>query len=188
MTELEKMRSGLQYDYATPEVEASWKHARSLCARLQTMTVHDDDYREVIEDLIPGFPKTSELMPPFHCDHGSSIIVGEHVCINYNCTMLDEGLITIGNHVLIGPNCSFYTPQHPKDYLQRRNPTETGHSITIGDDTWICGNVTICPGVTIGARCIIAAGSVVTKNIPDDSMAAGNPAVVKRHLIPPSSR
>lgn len=188
MTELEKMRSGLLYDYATPEVESSWKHARSLCARLQTMTVHDDDYREVIEDLIPGFPKSSELMPPFHCDHGSSITIGEHVCINYNCTMLDEGLITIGNHVLIGPNCSFYTPQHPKDYLQRRNPMETGHAITIGDDTWICGNVTICPGVTIGARCIIAAGSVVTKDIPDDSMAAGNPAVVKRHLIPPSSR
>ena len=182
MNELDKMRSGQCYDYAAPEVDASLKHARGLCARLQTMTVQGADYRDVMEDLIPGFPKSSEIMPPFHCDHGSGIAFGEHVFINYNCTMLDEGVIKIGNHVLIGPNCSFYTPQHPKDYRQRRNPTETGYPITIGDDTWLGGNVTVCPGVTIGSRCIIAAGSVVVGDIPDDCMAAGNPAVVKRRL------
>lgn len=182
MNELEKMRSEQLYDYAAPEVDASLKHARKLCTQLQTMTVHDENYRQVMEDLIPGFPITSEIMPPFHCDHGGSITIGEHVFINYNCTMLDEGLIHIGNHVLIGPNCSFYTPQHPKDYMQRRNPIETGHPISIGDDTWIGGNVTVCPGVKIGSRSIIAAGSVVTKDIPDDCMAAGNPAVVKKRL------
>ncbi len=182
MNELDKMRSGQRYDYAAPEVDASLQHARGLCARLQTMTVQGADYRDVMEDLIPGFPKSSEIMPPFHCDHGSGISIGEHVFINYNCTMLDEGPIKIGNHVLIGPNCSFYTPQHPKDYRQRRNPTETGHPITVGDDTWLGGNVTVCPGVTIGSRCIIAAGSVVVGDIPDDCMAAGNPAVVKRRL------
>jgi len=182
MNELDKMRSEQIYDFAAPEVQASWVHARTLCAKLQTMTVHDANYREVIEDLIPGIPKSSEVIPPFHCDHGSSIIIGENVSINYNCTMLDEGYIKIGNHVLIGPNCSFYTPQHPKDYIQRRNPVETGHPITIGDDTWLGGNVTVCPGVKIGSRCIIAAGSVVAKDIPDDCMAAGNPAVVKKKL------
>lgn len=182
MNELDKMRSEQLYDFTASEITNSWKHARALCAQLQTMTVHDEDYRKVIEDLIPGFPATSEINPPFHCDHGSSIIVGEHTSINYNCMMLDEGYIRIGNHVLIGPNCSFYTPQHPKDYMLRRDGVETGHPITIGDDTWLGGNVTVCPGVTIGARCIIAAGSVVTKDVPDDCLAAGNPAVVKKRL------
>lgn len=182
MSEIEKMRSEQLYDIMAPEVIASLRHARALCAKLQTMTIDDKDYREVMEKLIPDFPKTSEICPPFHCDHGSSIKIGEYVFINYNCTMLDEGLITIGNHVLIGPDCSFFTPQHPMDYKERRNPVETGYPIKIGDDTWIGGNVTICPGVTIGSRCIIGAGSVVVHDIPDDCMAAGNPAVVKKNF------
>ena len=121
-------------------------------------------------------------MPPFHCDHGSSITISEHSFTNYNCTMLDEGFIKIGNHVLIGPNCSFHTPQHPMDYMERREPKETDLPITIGDDTRLCGNVTVCPDVTIGSRCIIGASSAVVHNIPNDSMAAGNPAVVKKKL------
>ena len=182
MNELDKMRSEQLYSFLAPEVGESLRHAKILCAKLQTMTMYDDDYQEVIDELIPGIPKTSKIMPPFHCDHGTSITIGEHVFINYNCTMLDQGFIKIGNHVLIGPNCSLYTPEHPKDYIARRREEETGHPITIGDDTWLCGNVTVCPGVTIGSRCIIAAGSVVTKDIPDDCMAAGNPAVIKKRL------
>lgn len=181
-TEFEKMRSEEMAYFSDPEILKSAMHARKLTARLQTMTLHDDGYREVLEELIPGIPKTSAIAPPFHCDHGNGIIIGEHTFINYNCTFLDGGYIRIGNHVLIGPNCQLYTPQHPIDYIERREPKETEHPITIGDDTWLGGGVIVCPGVTIGRRCIIAAGSVVVRDIPDDSLAAGNPAVVKRKL------
>ena len=91
-------------------------------------------------------------------------------------------MIRIGSNTLIGPNCQLYTPQHPKDYVLRREDKETAYPVTIGDDCWLGGGVIVCPGVTIGHRCIIAAGSVVTRDIPDDSLAAGNPAVVKKKL------
>ena len=181
-TELEKMRSQEMYYFSDPEILSHLVHAKKVCARLQTMTIFDEDYRSVMEDLIPGFPKTATICPPFYCDHGREIHIGEHVFINYNCTMLDGGGISIGNHTLIGPNCSLYTPQHPMDPVERREPKETGYPVVIGDDTWLGGNVTVCPGVTIGSRCIIAAGSVVTRDIPDDCMAAGNPAVVKKRF------
>lgn len=181
-SELEKMRNKELYSFADKEVSASIEHAQKLCARLRTMTIYDNDYRKVLSELIPNVPESSMICPPFHCDHGHGIILGDDVFINYNAVMLDSGFIRIGNHVKIGPNCQFYTPNHPKDFMERRKPQETAYPITIGDDCWIGGGVVICPGVTIGNRCIVAAGSVVTKDIPDDSMAAGVPAEVKRKL------
>ena len=106
-------------------------------------------------------------MPPFYCDHGHPIHLGEGVFINANCTFLDGGGITIGAHTLIGPNCQLYTPQHPMDYRERRKPIEVGRPITIGEDCWLGGGVIVCPGVRIGARLIIAAGSVVVHDIPE---------------------
>lgn len=181
-TEYEKMRSQELYYFSDPEIHASLVHAKKVCARLRSMTIYDEDYRQVIEELIPGIPQSTTICPPFHCDHGTGIILGENVFMNYDCIMLDGGYIRIGKHALIGPHCQFYTPQHPMDYVERREEKETAYPITIGEDCWLGGNVVVCPGVTIGNRCIIAAGSVVTKDIPDDSLAAGVPAVVKRSL------
>ena len=181
-TELEKMRSEELYSFADAEVIASIVRAQKLSARLRTMSIHDEDYRNVMEELIPGIPSSSMICPPFHCDHGTGIVLGENVFINYNVTMLDSAFIRIGKNTKIGPNCQFYTPNHPMDYIERRKPQETGYPITIGEDCWIGGGVIVCPGVIIGNRCIIAAGSVVTKNIPNDSLVAGCPAVVKRKL------
>lgn len=181
-TEYEKMRSQELYYFSDPEIHASLVHAKKVCARLRSMTICDDDYRQVIEELIPGIPQSTTICPPFHCDHGTGIILGENVFMNYDCIMLDGGYIRIGKHTLVGPHCQFYTPQHPMDYVERREEKETAYPITIGEDCWLGGNVVVCPGVTIGNRCIIAAGSVVTKDIPDDSLAAGVPAVVKRSL------
>lgn len=181
-TEYEKMRSQELYYFSDPEIHASLVHAKKVCARLRSMTICDEDYRQVIEELIPGVPQSTTICPPFHCDHGTGIILGENVFMNYDCIMLDGGYIRIGKHTLIGPHCQFYTPQHPMDYVERREEKETAYPITIGEDCWLGGNVVVCPGVTIGNRCIIAAGSVVTKDIPDDSLAAGIPAVVKRSL------
>ena len=181
-SEYEKMRSQELYYFSDPEIHASLVHAKKVCARLRSMTIYDEDYRQVIEELIPSIPQSTTICPPYHCDHGTGIILGENVFMNYDCIMLDGGYIRIGKHTLIGPHCQFYTPQHPMDYVERREEKETAYPITIGEDCWLGGNVVVCPGVTIGNRCIIAAGSVVTKDIPDDSLAAGVPAVVKRSL------
>ncbi len=111
------MRSGELFDYLDEEVQQSMKHAKACCARLQTMSLYHPQYREVISDLIPGIPEGVKICPPFFCDHGNGIVLGEGVFINYNCTFLDGGLISIGKHTLIGPNCQLYTPHHPLDYL-----------------------------------------------------------------------
>ena len=182
MTEFEKMRNGELYDFSNEQGMKSIEHANRLCTRLQTITLFDEDYRQVMEELIPGFPASSTICPPFHCDHGHGIKIGENVFINYGTTMLDEALITIGDRTLIGPNCQLVTPNHPINYMERRKPVETGFPITIGEDCWLGAGVIVCPGVTIGNRCVIGAGSVVVKDIPDDSMAVGNPARVIRKL------
>ena len=181
-SEFEKMRSSELYSFDDEQVKESAQRANALCARLSAMTLSSPGYRSVIEQLIPGLPSTSVVNPPFHCDHGSGIVIGHDTFINYDCIMLDGARITIGAHCKIGPRCQFLTPQHPKDWRERMKPVETCHAITIGDNCWLGGGVTVCPGVTVGARSIIAAGSVVVRDVPADSLAAGNPAVVKRRL------
>lgn len=176
------MRSRTLYNFSDSEIQRSLRHAAALCARLQTMSLYDDDYRAVIEELIPDLPASATICPPFRCDHGHGIHLGEGAFVNYGCVFLDGGLISIGRHTLIGPACQIYTPSHPMDPAARRMPQETALPVTIGDDCWLGGGVIVCPGVTIGDRCIIAAGSIVAHDIPADSLAAGNPAVVKRRL------
>lgn len=182
VNEIEKMRNGELADFTSPEMQASFKHAKSLLARMRTMSAYDADYRTLLEQLIPSIPQTSIVFPPFHCDHGHGIIMGHHVFVNAGCTFLDGAFIRIGHHTLIGPSVQIYTPHHPLDYRERRQGKEFAYPVTIGDDCWIGGGVVICPGVTIGDRTIIAAGSVVTKDLPADTLVAGNPAVVKRVL------
>ena len=184
-TEYEKMRSQELYYFSDPEIHASLIHAKKVCARLRSMTIYDEDYRQVIEELIPGIPQSTTICPPFHCDHGHGIRLGEHVYINAGCTFLDGACITIGDYTLIAPNVQIYTPHHPLDYRERRESKEYSYPVTIGKDCWIGGGAIILPGVTIGDRCIIGAGSVVTRDVPSDSLAVGNPAVVKRKLNTP---
>ncbi len=187
MNEMEKMRNGLLADMNAPEIQDSFRHCKRLLAQMRTRSTYDNDYRSLLEELIPDIPPSSIICPPFHCDHGHGIRLGEHVFVNANCTFLDGGLITIGAHTLVGPSVQIYTPHHPIDPAERRTSKEYSYPVSIGQDCWIGGNVTICPGVTIGDRCIIAAGSVVVHDIPSDCMAAGNPAVIKKKLSPPDS-
>ena len=182
MTETEKMCNGEFYDFTDEAVAESQRECSMKLKRLNALTIYDDSYRKALRAIIPTADETATVMTPFLCDHGHRITLGKGVFINYRCTMLDSGGIKIGNRTKIGPDCRFYTPQHPIDYIERRKPIERGEGIEIGEDCWIGGGVTVCPGVKIGDRCIIGAGSVVVHDIPDDSLAAGNPATVKRKL------
>lgn len=181
-TEFEKMRNEEMYYFSDPEVENDILRAQDLCAKFSNLTLNSPDYRATLRELIPGIPDSSCICPPFRCDHGNGIIMGENVFLNYNCVILDGAFVRFGDHVKVGPNCQFYTPQHPFDNLERREPKETSFPIEIGEDSWLGGGVIVLPGVKIGKRCIIGAGSVVTHDIPDDSMAVGNPARVIKSI------
>lgn len=141
---------------ADNKVQSDLERAKRLCAELQNVTIYDSAYREIIKLLIPDIPINTLISPPFYCDNGYNIHLGESVFINSNCIFLDAVSIHIGKNSLIGPNCQLYTPQHPINYIERREKIETAFPICIGEDCWIGGNVTICPGVTIGNRCVIA--------------------------------
>lgn len=180
--EFKKMRSGELYSFADSDVEQSIAHSQKLCARISQMTIYDEEYRKVLESLFPNVPQNTVVVPPIRCDHGSGVRMGENVFINYNVTFLDGGCITIGDNTKIGPNCMFLTSNHPKEFMERRKPQEVCSPIIIGEDVWMGAGVTVCPGVTIGDRTIVAAGSVVVRDLPSDVLVAGNPAVVKRKL------
>lgn len=182
MNEIDKMRNGMLADVSAPEFQESFIHCKKLLAHFRTMSTYDEGFRDTLEELVPGIPPTSIICPPFFCDHGHGIKLGANVFINAGCTFLDGAFVTIGEYTLVGPDVRIYTPHHPLDYLQRRRPEEYAYPVTIGSDCWIGGGVVICPGVTIGDRCIIGAGSVVTRDIPSDSLAVGNPATIKRSL------
>ena len=182
-TEFEKMRSSELANTSDPELVESMRRAHEITAKMNRCSGSEPEYKMLLNDLIPGLPESSVIMPPFYCDHGHGIHLGENVFINNCCTFLDGALITIGDYTLIGPNVQIYTPQHPMEYMERRITQEYAYPVTIGKDCWIGGGAIICPGVTIGDRCIVAAGSVVTRDVPDDSLVAGNPAVVKKKLL-----
>ncbi len=183
MTELEKMMAGEQYDFSDAEVAACFCESRQRLERFNRVPMDDAaGYAEALGALIPDAPASVMIMQPFFCDLGWRIELGEEVFVNMGCTFLDCGGVTIGARTKLGPNCQLYTPQHPIDYRERRQPVETSYRITIGEDCWLGGGVVVCPGVTIGDRCVVAAGSVVVHDLPDDTLAAGNPAAVKRKL------
>lgn len=180
MSELERMRAGLLYDFAVAEVVQSNARARRLCASLQKASRNEQ--AEIVRDLVPSVPESVHITPPFHCDHGHGLVLGDHVYFNADCVALDSGRITIGAHTLFGPKCQLYTPQHPIDYRERRKTRESALSITIGSNCWFGAGCVVCPGVRIGNNCVIAAGSVVCHDIPDNVLCAGRPAKIKRSL------
>ena len=179
-TEFEKLRARELTDTSDKELRERLISAKRKQTLFNQSYFGSNNYRELLEELLPNIPASSIVSPPFYCDYGDGIILGENVFINSNCSFLDGGFITIGKHTLVGPNVQIYTPHHPLDYLSRRETKETSYPVTIGEDCWIGGGTTICPGVTIGDRVVIGAGSVVVKDIASDSVAVGNPAKVVR--------
>lgn len=182
-TEKQKMLAGELYDALDQALSDERTRARILLKKLNDLSEDRVKEREqILKDLIPGAGEGLWLQPPFYCDYGSNIKLGEKVFFNFNCVVLDVMQVKIGSRTLIGPGVQIYTATHPIDHKERASGLEFAKAVTIGEDVWIGGAAIICPGVTIGDRSIIGAGSVVTKNILSDVIAAGNPCKVIRKI------
>lgn len=177
------MLAGELYDALDPQLADDRLKARLLLKSLNDSREDEAEERtRILKELLPGAGEGLWIQPPFYCDYGTNIILGEKVFFNFNCVILDVMPVKIGSRTLFGPNVQIYTATHPMDYRERATGLEFARPITIGEDAWIGGSAVICPGVTIGDRTVIGAGSVVTKDIPSDVFAAGNPCRVIREL------
>lgn len=177
MTELEKLDAGLEYDFWDEEVNNRKLYAIEGCQKLNSIDPKDDD--AIAEALSEFFGSTGEnpwTGPGFHCDYGKNIHVGKNFLANYNVTILDIAPVTIGDYCMIGPNTLITTVNHPLSPSKRRKHMGIAKPIIIGNDVWIGGQVTILPGVTIGNNVVVAAGAVVTKDVPDNCVVGGVPA------------
>ena len=184
MTEKEKMEAGLWYDanYDKELLELRLK-AEDLCFDLNNTRPKDVEKRNaILKELIPDMGEDCVILSPFVTDYGCYTKIGEGTVINHNAYLMDGNGITIGKHCFIGPNCGMYTAVHATVAEERNQGLEKALPITIGDNCWFGGDVTVLPGVTIGNDTIIGAGSVVTKDIPDHVIAAGNPCRVLRPI------
>ena len=181
MNNTERRDLGLPY-ISDNEVFEEQKKARVLTQKLNTVDRSDfDAIGKIVKELL-GKSDGAFINPPFYCDYGTHIEVGKNFFANYNCTILDVAKVTIGDNCQLAPNVAIYTAGHPVHPDTRNSGYEYGISVTIGDNVWIGGNSVICPGVRIGSNTVIGAGSVVTKDIPDWVIAAGNPCRVIREI------
>lgn len=177
------MLSGELYNALDPELAGDRLRARLLLKELNDSREDEDEKRiTILRKLIPDAGSGLWLQPPFYCDYGCNIKTGEKVFFNFNCVVLDVMQVNIGSRTLFGPNVQIYTATHPVDHRERASGLEFAKPVAIGEDVWVGGGVIICPGVTIGDRAVIGAGSVVTRDVPSDVFAAGNPCRVIRKL------
>ncbi len=192
MTEKEKMISGKLYDPSDKELEALRLQAHRLSKDYNDTYEDEEEKREeILSKLIPNRSDGVYIQGPIQFDYGVFTTLGKNFYANFNLTILDVCPVTIGDNVLIGPNCSIMTPVHPFRYQDRNirqredgslYDYEYAKPITIKENCWLAANVTVCGGVTINEGCVIGAGSVVTRNIPPNSLAAGNPCKVIRQI------
>jgi len=181
-TEREKMLAGELYNPLDPELVRARDRARDLCQDLNaTRESQQDQRRRILRELFGAGGEDVWMQPPYFCDYGSNIFLGQKCFFNFNCVVLDACAVRIGSYTLFGPAVQIYTATHPLNAELRRTQ-EFGKPVAIGSDVWVGGGAIICPGVTIGSRCVIGAGSVVTRDIPDGVFAAGNPCRVVREL------
>lgn len=182
-TEKQKMLAGELYLARDQELGRENKRARRLLRTYNSTTEEESQRRqEILQELFSKVGNQIEIVPPFHCDYGANIYVGDNFYMNFGCVILDCNLVEIGDNVLCAPYVQIYTAYHPIEPEIRLTQKELASPVKIGNNVWIGGSTIICPGVTIGDNTTIGAGSVVVKDIPDRVVAVGNPCRVIRHL------
>jgi len=182
-TEKEKMLSGQLYLASDEVLSYERLFARKLLKQLNESDPEDVRLRnQIFKELLGDIGKEFWIEPPFYCDYGYNIKAGRQVYFNFDCVILDVSQVVIGDRCLFGPKVQIYTATHPINWKVRGSLLEYGSPITIGSDVWVGGGAILCPGISIGDRSIIAAGAVVTKNVPADVLVGGNPAKIIKQL------
>jgi maltose O-acetyltransferase len=182
-TELQKMLDGELYDASDAQLTVMRASARQLLFQYNQLTAASRESKTAILQQLLGGCSNAQIEPPFYCDYGKHILLGENFYMNFNCVILDCARVTIGDNVQFGPSVQIYTAYHPMKASERIKGPELAAPIVIGDNVWIGGGAIICPNVTIGHNTTIGAGSVVTRSVPDNVFAAGNPCrVIKTFL------
>ena len=183
MTELENCNAGLWYHTESTGLGIKHLVATDLCARFnQTRPSNIKKRQRLLCKILGRMGNDCYIEPRLQCSYGFNLEVGNHFFANSNCFFMDDAKITFGDHVFIGPNCAFYTAQHPIHPEQRNRKIERALPISVGNNVWFGGNCVVLPGVKIGSNTVIGAGSIVTKDIPDNVVAVGNPCRVLRSI------
>lgn len=184
MTEKDKMLRQLMYDANyDQQLIAERQQAKELCYDYNQLRPSDEaSQRALMQRLLGSSKEAFCILAPFWCDYGYNIEIGDNFFANHNTVILDAAKVTFGDNVFIAPNCGFYTAGHPIDTERRNQGLEYAYPITVGDNVWIGGGVQVMPGVTIGSNVVIGGGSVVVHDIPDNSVAVGNPCRVIRAI------
>lgn len=183
MTEKEKMLNQKIYDANNKELLMERENCKELCYDFNQLRPSEiEKQAELMHELLGKTKGAFCIIAPFWCDYGYNIHIGENFFANHNCVILDGAKVTFGDNVFIAPNCGFHTAGHPIDFERRNQGLEYAYPITIGDNVWIGAGVHVMPGVTIGNNVVIGAGSVVTKDVPDNVVAVGNPCRVIRYI------
>lgn len=182
-SEKEKMLAGELYDPFVPELVAERERARELF-RLYNQTAETDNEgrRLVLQELFGTVGKDPVVEPPFRCDYGEQISIGDRFFANFGCVFLDVCSVEFGDRCLLGPSVHIYTATHPLDAATRNAGKEYGKPVSVGDDVWIGGQAVLNPGVRVGNGSVVASGAVVTRDVPDDVVVQGNPAKVVKEL------
>ncbi len=180
-SEKEKMLAGDEYVASDPELAAESDRCRRL-VHAYNAELEPDRRDQLLRELLGSVGERVTVRSPFACDYGTNIAIGPGSFMNVGGVILDCAPVTIGADVQMGPSVQLLTPDHPRDPARRRSGIESAHPITIGDNVWLGGGVIVCPGVTIGANTVVGAGAVVTKDLPANVVAVGNPARVIRTL------
>lgn len=183
-TPKELMLSGELYIADDPELIADYGRSQELVERYNATAWAEDEQRQaILEQLFGSLGEAVTVMPPLRCDYGDQVTVGARTFINYDCVMLSSAAIEIGESCQIAPRVQLLTATHPIDPRKRRDSWEYAKPIKLGDNIWLGGGVIVCPGVTIGDNTVVGAGAVVTRDLPSDVIAIGNPARVHRPIV-----